>query len=555
MDIVRVNKLVRQSGLHNYEGCKIELENNGLIHHHFTELLGTYEDKDMCLFIKYGWPIGHDGSSTDCNALKNHNGARMYPEEVSKYIVAEQNQSRITGPYKESPFDNIAISPLNSLEKKGTLDRRIITDLSFPADNSVNSGINKDIYLGNVIKTKYPTVDHLVELMLRKGRGCLLYKRDMRKAFRQIRIDPGDAHLLCFKWKELIYCDTVLAMGLRSAAYICQRLTNSVSHICHQNGFDVINYLDDFCGVETPEDAERAFVYLRHLLEYLGIEEAKRKAVKPATKVAFLGIWFDSEAMTMEVTPERLTEIKELSAGWLRKSHATVKEVQSIIGKVNFVAKCVRPARIFIGRMLNFLREMPKGKKKYRLTDEFKGDIKWWFEYLPSFNGIALIKTERWSEPDELLASDACLTGCGATCGREYFHKAFPVQVLVKRLHINALELLALVVAVSTWAFKLAGRKVTVLCDNSATVWVINTGKTRDKDMQRLLRELCFITATNDIEVFAQHIPGEQNRIPDILSRWSNKLLRNKFLESECGNFDNDVHVDDDMFDTDLLRW
>ena len=556
INAVTLHDQIRRSGCFNFEGCQVTLDDNGLNYKVFENKLKLYKDKDLSKFVRFGWPLGHDGSLIECKAKKNHQGARLFPDYVDEYIKIEKKQARILGPFFKNPFEGpIAISPLNTLEKKGSTDRRIISDLSFPDGKAVNNGINKDEYLGNQIKTQYPTVDSLIELILKHGQGCQLYKRDMRKAFRQIRVDPGDIHLLCFKWNDMIYCDTVLAMGLRSAAYICQRLTNGISFICKNEGHEIVNYLDDFCGVERPENAEESFVYLKDLLGLLGVEEATRKAISPSTRVAFLGIWFDTEKMTMEVTPERLLEIKSLTATWLKKNKATVKEVQSIIGKVNFVAKCVRPARIFIGRMLNFLREMShKGKSK--VTDDFKGDIKWWNEFLPTFNGISLISKEIWSNPDEIIASDACLTGCGATCGREFFHKEFPATVLVKEWHINALELLALIVAITVWAKNLTGRRVTVLCDNTATVWVINTGKTRDKVMQMLLRELCYITATNKFEIVAQHIPGVENRLPDMLSRWSTSPeLKNKFLHEEIHNFSLEVNVCDDLFNTDKLRW
>jgi len=494
--------------------------------------------------------------TTRCDATKNHTGARQFPEQVESYIRAEINLGRIIGPFHRNPFTTqIAISPLNSLEKKNTTDRRVITDLSFPENYSVNYGINKDVYLGENIQMRYPTVDNIIELINAKGRGCMLYKRDMKKAFRQIRIDPGDIHLLSFKWKGLIYVDTVLAMGLRSAAYICQRLTNSVAYICREEGFELVNYLDDFCGVEVPARAQQAFRQLDELLKYLGIEEARNKAAIPSTRVAFLGIWFDTDKLTMEVTPERLIEIRKLSQDWLKKKKASVKEVQSIIGKLNFVAKCVRPARIFISRMLNFLREMPK-KGKSNLPKEFRADIQWWNRYLPNFNGVSVISTEKWSRPDEVIASDACLKGCGATCGTEYFHEVFPEHVISKDLHINALELMALVVAVTVWSDQLRGKRVIVLCDNTATVWVINTGKTRDRAMQGLLRELCYVTATYGFELFAQHIPGDDNRIPDMLSRWTiSDELREQFISSEAHKFTKEIHIQDSMFVFDSVHW
>ena len=37
------------------------------------------------------------------------------------------------------------------MSKRGTLEKRVILDLSFPAGNSVNDLISKEFYLGNKI--------------------------------------------------------------------------------------------------------------------------------------------------------------------------------------------------------------------------------------------------------------------------------------------------------------------------------------------------------------------------------------------------------------------
>ncbi len=70
------------------------------------------------------------------------------------------------------------------------------------------------------------------------------------------------------------------------------------------------------------------------------------------------------------------------------------------------------------------------------------------------------------------------------------------------------------------WGDKWAGKRIVVKCDNASSVWVINTGKTRDDFMQSSMRELAFITARHEFEVKAVHVPGVSNRISDILSKW-----------------------------------
>ena len=91
----------------------------------------------------------------------------------------------------------------------------------------------------------YPKVDDFIQLIKAKGRGCLLYKIDLRKAFRQIKICPSQYNLVSYIWKKHIFCDTVLSMGAKSSAYSCQRVTNAISFIMFQIGVCILNYLDD----------------------------------------------------------------------------------------------------------------------------------------------------------------------------------------------------------------------------------------------------------------------------------------------------------------------
>ena len=82
----------------------------------------------------------------------------------------------------------------------------------------------------------FPKVDDFIELIKQKGRGCLLFKKDLCHAYRQISIDPRDYSLVAFIWGKHIFCDTVLSMGLKSSGAIYQRVTNAISFIMFQIG-------------------------------------------------------------------------------------------------------------------------------------------------------------------------------------------------------------------------------------------------------------------------------------------------------------------------------
>ena len=186
------------------------------------------------------------GSCDFSDRPRNHRGALDFPVAIDDYLYTEVLVYGSTvGPFSSSPFRScpVVISPLNSVPKRERL-RRIIIDLSWSANRSVNDGLSSEVYLGSPIRVSYPTVDEVAQLILAKGKGCYLYKRDLKRAYRQFPVDPGDYHLLGYRWRGLIFFDRVLSMGLRMAAMACQRTTNVVRSICSHAGFDVLNYLD-----------------------------------------------------------------------------------------------------------------------------------------------------------------------------------------------------------------------------------------------------------------------------------------------------------------------
>lgn len=149
----------------------------------------------------------------------------------------------------------------------------------------------------------------------------------------------------------------------------------------------------------------------------------------------FLGILFDTVLLTLSVPEDRLREIEKLLAICMSRTKASKKNLQSLIGKLCYVAACVGPGRVFLLRLLRFLR----GAKPFGnvVSDETKRDIMWWQEFLRVFNGTAMMALNDWSQEDELLACDACLQGNGGWSQGEFFHKPFPDFIRGRFLHIK----------------------------------------------------------------------------------------------------------------------
>ena len=74
-----------------------------------------------------------------------------------------------------------------------------------------------------------------------------MIKVDMRNAYRVIPIHPDDRGLMGMTWEGLVFIDTALPFGLRSAPKIFTAIADAAEWIVKQQGVEfIIHYLDDF---------------------------------------------------------------------------------------------------------------------------------------------------------------------------------------------------------------------------------------------------------------------------------------------------------------------
>ena len=65
-------------------------------------------------------------------------------------------------------------------------------NLSWPLGESVNGGTDKHSYLSTDFTLNLPNIDHITDQVKAIGRVCRLYKVDIFRAFRVIKVDPLD---------------------------------------------------------------------------------------------------------------------------------------------------------------------------------------------------------------------------------------------------------------------------------------------------------------------------------------------------------------------------
>ena len=149
-------------------------------------------------------------------------------------------------------------------------------DLSFPKGQSVNTGVTKDIYLGTPFILTLPSIDTITSNVKKWSKGCLIYKLDISRAFRHIKLDPSEYDLLGIRHHGH-YIDTCLAFRFRSGSALFQCVSDVTRYIMTQRRYDVINYIDDVIGVGLPSVTTKAFTDLQSLVRQLGLDISVKK--------------------------------------------------------------------------------------------------------------------------------------------------------------------------------------------------------------------------------------------------------------------------------------
>ena len=296
------------------------------------------------------------------------------------------------GPFYEAPFQQWwQNNPLMTRAKRDSLKRRVILDLSFPDDHSVNASIPKNALEGASFKLKLPRPDDLVARVRDLGKGSHMYKVDLSRAYRQLRSDPFDWALLGVQWQQENFVDVAIPFGLRHGASACQRTTSAVAEIALQFNALIHPYIDDSSAAETPALATQQYQQLLELMALLGLDAALDKCQPPSTRMGWVGVDFNSMTLIMSIDTGKIQEALVLCFAFLAKQEVTLKFMQRLMGKVFYSIRCMQAARHFTNRLLDLLK-LARWQNTVSVTHEARLDAYWLTAFLPHFNGKTVMK-------------------------------------------------------------------------------------------------------------------------------------------------------------------
>ena len=588
---INLIKDVTRSGQANRDGVKCPVGTLNIPA--WKDKLEHYHDKDdVVAGNEFGWELGivADGP-TPISSFKNHSSADDYSDSVDQYIKTELQHGTLCGPIPDNTGLNIVISPLATVPKPGSDNRRVIVDSSFPPGHGVNDAIPKNIYRGEYVKIKLPTVPDIVDGIRRTkckypGKKVKGFKCDLSRYYRFIPTCPRDWPKQCIRWRGKTYIDKAWSFGIRTAVQSAQRNTNAVNY-CYatqecsghaslirealaipenysdedierwavENPEELFNYIDDLIGISPDFLADLQWTRLQELLKHLGFKLSTTPGhlVPPSECFTALGIEFNIPVNLVRIPINKLEKGAELLNQWHGKEYASKHELQVLLGTLNHFSGCIKKGRLFVSRMLTDLREAYRSDSKYiKLSEGFKKDLSWWRDCMFDHNGYAILDHK---EAGNIVTMDASMSGeVGGLPGvaafnfqrNEFFHCPVPERLLGR--DIADYELLVHLVSAKLWGPTWGQQEIQGHTDNMATHHLLKNGRSDSEFRLNIARELWFLETKFDFVWNSHYINTKNNHHSDSLSRWGDPEQRRKFYKLIEYTGAREIKIDDSLF-------
>ena len=185
----------------------------------------------------------------------------------------------------------------------------------------------------------------------------------------------------------------------------------------HLNINSVIHILDDFFIVQPPpvSHCATALCQVLTLFEELNIPIAPKKTFRPSTTLEFMGITLDSVLMQARLPGDKLLKARATLSSWSHKRSCYLREVQSLIGTLQFACRVISPGRAFLECIIQLTKGHNNPGQVIFLNNDFHKDVVMWQLFLSHWNGVSLFLPP-FSEPfygHQHYMAGACLLGIG----------------------------------------------------------------------------------------------------------------------------------------------
>ena len=266
---------------------------------------------------------------------------------------------------------------------------------------------------------QYTSFDEAIHLVQDLGRNCLLFKSDVSNAFRLLPLAVSELDQLGFKFLGQYYVEKCMPFGCSVSCKQWEIFATFLEfYVRKESGSKhLLHYLDDFLGggKSGTTDCHYLMHTFQQCMKHLNVPLSEEKTAGPATIICFLGLEIDLEKMEIRIPIRKLQEIMQRIDNILHREKVTLREMQSLIGALNFACRAIVPGRPFCRRLINSICGLTKPHHRLRINRGIRQDLFMWKQFFIKFNGIAVFHDRFWvsNEDVQLFTDSAAGEGLG----------------------------------------------------------------------------------------------------------------------------------------------
>ena len=297
---------------------------------------------------------------------------------------------------------------------------------------------------------------------------------DFKDAYFHIPIQERSRKYLRFHIQGQTYQFKALPFGLSTAPMEFTIIAKEVKLMAIHNGIRIHQYLDDWLVRATSHQVclQHTQVLIKMCRRLGWLVNVEKSELEPKQVFNFVGYQFDLEFGRVRLTPDRWQNLQDKILALISLPACSVREFMSLIGLLTATEKQVHLGRLHMRPIQWHLKSnwrIPESlEKRIPLPRSLHPHLQWWLKEDNVLTGQPLHPMQHALQ----IFTDASKEGWGAHLNE--FTARGDWSLPESKLHINYLELKAVLLALKEFQDLCVGKMVLVATDNTTVVAYIN---------------------------------------------------------------------------------
>ena len=487
---------------------------------------------DVPIGMRFGFDMGVHSPPIETYTPPNHNSALSFPDHVMSHIRNELSLGRYSGPFSRSrlqlligPFRS---SPLGTVEKSvGSLERRIVQDLSFPRDDSTVLSVNSQINIDD-FRCDWGTFNDVRSIVIDAPPFSEAATLDVDAAFRCCPVVPTQQCNFIVQWNGLFYIDHNAPFGATSSGGIFGRVADAKSAILASEGLGPSkNWVDDFVFFRFPISTDPpSFSYslsdIYNLAARLGWPWKESKTKPFSEEFKYLGFIWNLSTKTVHVPDNKKTRYLSKLEPWVVGQKFSKKDAESLLGTLVHCSLALPDGRSHLPSLSRFaasFNHLSSPFARRTPNPSVISDAQWWRAQLSAdFCGSTLARPPPASQV-EFWVDASSSWGIGVVFDGVWdFWRLRPGWDRDGR-NIGWAEMVAIELGLMFAVHRgHSDIHFIIKSDNQGVIYAISGGKSRSPEQNLVLQRITTFLSHHKIWVSSSYVPSLDN-LADLPSR------------------------------------